>query len=391
MSLIDSLPSQQIIAWRRHFHQHPELSFQEVQTAAYIKEVLATFPNLTITEPVENGIVAVLEGAHPGKTIALRADIDALPVTEETGLPFKSDNEGVMHACGHDAHTAMLLGAVAVLTKMQDKIAGKVKFFFQPAEEMPLGGAKMLIEAGVLDDVDEIYGCHVVPMIPSGAIGKRIGAFSANSDVFDLKIIGKGSHAMMPEAAIDPITIGAEIISTINNMVARRISPLDSAVCSFGEFTSGQAANVIPETARIQGSVRTLKQETRLELRAMIEGAIENITKMYGATYELKFDFGYSSVVNDKDCVDNVMAAATQIVGEEAIFEVPQMLGGEDFGMYTDVKPGAFFILGVGTVADGYKYINHNPKFDLDEKALPVGTAVFVNTILSISAKTLAE
>jgi amidohydrolase len=311
-------------------------------------------------------------------------------VTEETGLEFKSQVDGVMHACGHDAHTAMLLGAVAVLTQMQDKIAGKVKFIFQPAEEMPPGGAKLLVEAGVLDDVDQIFGCHVYPMIPAGAIGKRVGSLSANSDVFTLNIIGKGAHAMMPEAAIDPITIGAEIISNINNTVARRINPMEAAVVSFGQFTSGATHNVIPESAQIKGSVRTHSQEVRIQLRDMIQDVIEHVTKMYGATYELEFDFGYSAVKNDKDAMAIVEEAATQIVGQEAVFEMPQMLGGEDFGMYTDVKPGAFFALGAGSVEDGYKYINHNPKFDIDEKCMPVGTAVFVNTILNISAKTLA-
>ncbi|MBO0468065.1 amidohydrolase [Enterococcus plantarum] len=380
----EQMPQADMIKWRRHLHRHPELSFHEVETAKYIQKVLADFPNLEVTSLTENSVIATLKGSKPGKTIALRADIDALPIMEEADVDFPSENPGVMHACGHDTHTAMLLGAIKVLSGMQDKIAGTVKFIFQPAEEEPPGGAKLLVEAGVMDDVDMVFGLHIAPNIPVGMVGTRKGAASAASDVFTLKIQGKGSHGSTPDLSVDPIMIGVEIINNLNNIVSRNISPFDNAVISIGEFNAGKTANVIPDTAQIQGTVRTNNKEVRQFIKTRIEGIIEGICKMYGASYDLDYLLGYSEVNNDSDATDIVLAAAEKVVGKERIFEAPKMMGGEDFSAYTDVKPGSFFILGGGTAAEGCGYMNHHPKFKIMEECFPVGSGMHAQLILDI-------
>ncbi|EOH92882.1 amidohydrolase [Enterococcus haemoperoxidus ATCC BAA-382] len=380
----EKMPQADMIKWRRHLHRHPELSFHEVETAKYIKKVLADFPNIEVSSLTENSVIAILKGNRPGKTIALRADIDALPIVEESDVDFPSENPGVMHACGHDTHTAMLLGAIKVLSEMQDKIAGTVKFIFQPAEEEPPGGAKLLVEAGVMDDVDMVFGLHIAPNIPVGMVGTRKGPASAASDVFTLKIQGKGSHGSTPDLSVDPIMIGVEIINNLNNIVSRNISPFDNAVISIGEFNAGKTANVIPDTAQIQGTVRTNDKEIRQFIKKRIEGIVDSICKMYDATYDLDYLLGYSEVNNDSDATDIVMAAAEKVVGKERMFEAPKMMGGEDFSAYTDVKPGSFFILGGGTAAEGCGYMNHHPKFKIMEDCFPVGSGMHAQLILDI-------
>ncbi|MGX7264304.1 M20 metallopeptidase family protein [Enterococcus crotali] len=380
----EQMPQADMVKWRRHLHRHPELSFHEVETAKYIQKILADFPNLEVSSLTENSVIAILKGNKPGKTIALRADIDALPIIEEADVDFPSENPGVMHACGHDTHTAMLLGAVKVLSEMQDKIAGTVKFIFQPAEEEPPGGAKLLVEAGVMDDVDMVFGLHIAPNIPVGMVGTRKGPASAASDVFTLKIQGKGSHGSTPDLSVDPIMIGVEIINNLNNIVSRNISPFDNAVISIGEFNAGKTANVIPDTAQIQGTVRTNSKEVRVFIQKRIEAIIAGICKMYDATYDLHYLLGYSEVNNDSAATDIVMAAAEKVVGKERMFEAPKMMGGEDFSAYTDVKPGSFFILGGGTAAEGCDYMNHHPKFKIMEECFPVGSGMHAQIILDL-------
>lgn len=383
-NILAEMPQIDMVTWRRYLHQHPELSFEEVETAKYIKQILADFPNLEVKMITENSVVAILKGTKPGKTIALRADIDALPIIEEADVEFPSENPGVMHACGHDTHTAMLLGAVKTLTGMQDEIAGTVKFIFQPAEEEPPGGAKLLVEAGVMDDVDMVFGLHIAPNIPTGMIGTRKGALTAASDVFTLKIQGKGSHGSTPELAIDPILIGVEVINNLNHIVSRNISPFSNVVISIGEFNAGKKANVIPDTAQIQGTVRTNNKEVRVFVKKRIEEIIDGICEAYGASYELDYLLGYSQVFNDSDATDIVNEVAEKIVGKQKMFESPQMMGGEDFSAYTDVRPGSFFILGGGTAAEGCGYMNHHPKFKIIEACFKVGAAMHTQIVLDI-------
>ncbi|MGO2315604.1 MAG: M20 metallopeptidase family protein [Pseudolactococcus laudensis] len=380
-SLLAQVPVQDILTWRHYLHAHPELSFQEYKTTDYIISILETFPNLELQRPTETGVVAILKGGKPGKTIALRADIDALPIQEETDVDFISQNDGVMHACGHDTHTSMLLGAIKMLAPMQAEISGTIKFLFQPAEELPPGGAVEFVKAGVMDDVDQVFGLHIFPMIPTGAIGYKYGALTASSDSLNLTIHGVGAHAMAPETSVDVITIGAEIISNCNNIIARRISPLAAGLISWGQFSAGHANNVIPDTATIKASIRTRNPEIRTQMRDMVEQTVKGICEAYGATYDFDFMYGYSLVVNSTVEIDALRQSAVKVVGEKGVFEVPDMMGGEDFSAYTDVKPGCFFALGGGEAKDGYGHINHSPEFKVDDNSLPVGTAVFVQLI----------
>ncbi|MGO2244550.1 MAG: M20 metallopeptidase family protein [Pseudolactococcus laudensis] len=380
-SLLAQVPVQDILTWRHYLHAHPELSFQEYKTTDYIISILETFPNLELQRPTETGVVAILKGGKPGKTIALRADIDALPIQEETDVDFISQNDGVMHACGHDTHTSMLLGAIKMLAPMQAEISGTIKFLFQPAEELPPGGAVEFVKAGVMDDVDQVFGLHIFPMIPTGAIGYKYGALTASSDSLNLTIHGVGAHAMAPETSVDVITIGAEIISNCNNIIARRISPLAAGLISWGQFSAGHANNVIPDTATIKASIRTRNPEIRTQMRDMVEQTVKGICEAYGATYDFDFMYGYSSVVNSTVEMDALRQSAVKVVGEKGVFEVPDMMGGEDFSAYTDVKPGCFFALGGGEAKDGYGHINHSPEFKVDDNSLPVGTAVFIQLI----------
>lgn len=380
-SLLAQVPVQDILTWRHYLHAHPELSFQEYKTTDYIISILETFPNLELQRPTETGVVAILKGGKPGKTIALRADIDALPIQEETDVDFISQNDGVMHACGHDTHTSMLLGAIKMLAPMQAEISGTIKFLFQPAEELPPGGAVEFVKAGVMDDVEQVFGLHIFPMIPTGAIGYKYGALTASSDSLNLTIHGVGAHAMAPETSVDVITIGAEIISNCNSIIARRISPLAAGLISWGQFSAGHANNVIPDTATIKASIRTRNPEIRTQMRDMVEQTVKGICEAYGATYDFDFMYGYSSVVNSTVEMDALRQSAVKVVGEKGVFEVPDMMGGEDFSAYTDVKPGCFFALGGGEAKDGYGHINHSPEFKVDDNSLPVGTAVFVQLI----------
>lgn len=382
MNIKEKISIEQIIKWRRYLHEHPEVSFKEVETAKYIYNELSKFPNLILSTPTENSVVAILKGNNTGKTIALRADIDALPIVEEADVDFKSKNHGAMHACGHDTHTAMLLGAVKYLSQIPEKLAGTVKFIFQPAEECPPGGAKAIVEAGIIDDVDFIFGLHIFPRIETGHIGIVNGPLTASADIFEINIQGMGSHGSMPELAIDPILTGVEIINNLNNIVSRNISPMDNAVISIGQFVSGEVHNIIPDTADIKGTVRANNNKTRLFLKKRIEEVVEHVCKLYGANYNLEYNLGYSSVINDIEAADIVRNSAKKIVGEQGIFISPQIMVGEDFSAYTDVTKGAFFILGGGSNEKGYKYINHNPNFIIDEKALTVGTLMHIQIIL---------
>lgn len=382
MNITDKISLKEIVKWRRYLHQNPELSFHEFNTAKYIYDLLSSFPNLILETPTQNSVIATLKGDNYGKVIALRADIDALAIDEESDVTFPSKNSGIMHACGHDAHTAMLLEAIKVLSYIPNKLYGTIKFIFQPAEEMPPGGAREIVDAGVLDNVDFIFGLHIFPTIPTGIIEIRKGAMTAAADNFDLYIHGKGAHGSMPDISIDPILIGVEIINNINNIISRNISPFENAVVSIGEFSSGHTANVIPDSARIQGTVRTTNSTTRLFIKSQIEKIINNIANIYGATYDLNYILGYSPIINDAIATEIVKNAALKVVKESDILETQRLMIGEDFSAYTNVTKGAFFFLGGGSSEDGYKYINHHPKFKIDENALLIGTKMHIQIIL---------
>lgn len=367
-----------VIEWRRHIHQHPELSFQEKNTVAYVDSLLKSFGNIQISHPTPTSVLGILKGTRPGKTVAFRADMDALPVQEETGLPFASVVPGVSHACGHDAHTALLLGTAEVLSKMKNEIQGTVYFIFQPGEEKAPGGAQGIIKSGALKGVDAIFGIHVVPNFPAGHIGiLPVGAASTASDGFFLTIHGKGTHGSMPQLGIDPIVIGADIVMSLQTIISRNVTPGEMAVISVGKFQAGNAPNVIPPTAELAATVRTVTDTTRQLVADCIKNRIEYITKAYGATYDLNYVFSYPAVQNDAALCALTKKAAVQAIGANNVADVPRMPASEDFSYYQEVAPTCFMVLGVGNGV-----ANHNPAFNLDESALKNGVRTEVQIIL---------
>ena len=382
------ISEENIIKWRRHIHENPELGFQEVETSKYIYEILESFDTYKLEKLTPTSVVATLATGKPGKTIAIRADIDALPILEETDIDFKSKNDGVMHACGHDSHAAMLLGAAEAVAKIKDELTGTIKFIFQHAEELPPGGAQELVAAGVMDGVDHIFGAHIAPGMPAGAIGYRYGVMNAAGDIFELTIKGRGAHAAEPHTSIDPILIGSEIINALHHAVARNFDPFANAVITIGEFRSGHAANIIPDTAWIQGTARTNTKADRDIAEERITKIINNIIEMHGATADFKYLRGYDLVTNATEEMDYVLAAARKVVGEAMIFETPAIMAGEDFSAYLTKAPGAFFNVGVGDDASqGYGVSVHNPKFKLEEAGLFNGAAMHVQLVLDLLGK----
>lgn len=367
-----------VIEWRHHIHQQPELSFQEKNTADYVANVLKGLGNIEVTRPTATSVLGKLKGAKPGKTVAFRADMDALPVQEETGLPFASSVANVSHACGHDMHTAMLLGTATVLSRMQKDIAGTVYFIFQHAEEKAPGGATEIIKSGALKGIDAIFGMHVIPNFPVGHVGLLpVGAASTASDGFTLTIQGKGSHGSMPQLGVDPIVVGAEIVSALQTVVSRNVTPGEMTVVSVGKFQAGNAPNVIPDKAELAATVRTVSDDTRQLVATRIKSLIDNICKAYGATYDLNYVFSYPAIQNDEALRSLAKASVTKILVEDQVFDAPRMPASEDFSYYKEVAPTYFMALGVGPGP-----ANHSPKFNPDESALLNGVKAEVQILL---------
>lgn len=375
---VKNIPEEDLIKWRRHIHENPELSFQEEKTSQYVESILKDLGNIEIVKAAKTSVIGVLKGSKPGKTVAFRADMDALPLQEETGLPFSSKIENVSHACGHDTHTAMLLATATTLSKMQKQIKGTVYFIFQHAEEQDPGGALDIINSGALKDVEAFFGMHVIPNYPVGHIGVLpTGAASTTSDGFYLTVIGKGSHGSMPQLGVDPIVAGAEIVTSLQTVVSRNVTPGEMAVVTIGKFQSGEAPNVIADKAELAASIRTTTDETRKLVEKRIRSLVDNITKAHGATYDLEYIFSYPAIQNDGELNDLAKKSATTILGKGQVFDAPIMTASEDFSYYNKVAPTCFLILGVG---DGVA--NHNPKFNPDENALVNGVKAQVQTIL---------
>ncbi|BBQ85128.1 TPA: amidohydrolase [Kluyvera ascorbata] len=366
--------AEEALRWRRYIHAHPDLSFQEKPTADYIARELSPFAELEISRPVENSVIAVLHGAHPGPMWALRADIDALPLQEESGETFCSTVPGVMHACGHDAHTAMLMGAAKVLCQLRNRLHGSIKFIFQPAEEVPPGGARELVDMGVVDDVQHIFGLHVFPTSPVGVITLKEGAYVASSDNFDITLRGKGGHGSMPQHCVDPVTIGAEMVGALQQIVARNIDPGTAPVLTIATFQSGDSYNVIPDSARLAGTLRTHNQQVRETVPQLMSRIINGIAAAHGAECDIQWQKGYA--VGNNHEVTNAIAreaigrhfpAGTLQLADKALF------GSEDFSSYQEKIPGTFLFIGCGNKEKGATWNVHNPHFRIDEDALAVG------------------
>lgn len=367
---------EEIVAIRRYLHENPELSFKEVKTAKYIADYHEKLGNKVRTGVGGNGVVAYLKGAHPGPTVALRADFDALPIVEQTDLPFKSKNDGVMHACGHDGHTATLLGLAKALNKLKPELHGTVVFIHQHAEELPPGGALPMIEDGCLDDVDVIFGTHLQAEMPLGEIGYRAGALQAAPDMFNIRIQGRGGHGAYPHQTVDSIAVGSQLINSLNQIVSRKIDPLDSAVLSVTSFVAENPYNVIADHAQMVGTVRTFKEETRKFIEQEMERVIKGICETARASYEFTFTRGYPTLINHKEETEFVAEVAGKIPDVTAVKETEPVMGGEDFSYYLQHVKGTFFFTGAQNPEWEVSYPHHHPKFDIDERALLIAAKI---------------
>ena len=382
-TLISSDLEERMIAWRRHLHAHPELSFHEHETAAFVERTLASFGGgLEIERPTATSVVARLRGDRPGKVVALRADLDALPIEEENDVPYASTRPGVMHACGHDGHTAMLLGAVHALMERRQSLSGEVRFVFQHAEEVPPGGARALVDLGVVDDADVVTGVHLNSGMSTGTLSVVPGSVTAASDLFDLEITGRGGHGAYPHETIDPVAIAAQVITSLQHVVSRETDPFDSVVVSVTTLAGGTARNVIPGRVTLGGTVRTLSTHRRAEVREAIERVARGVTEAHRAGYRFDYTIGYDPVVNDRGVAELVARGIQEELGEAALVEHPPVMGGEDFSAYGERVPVAFFWVGSGNEELGTTWPHHHPRFDIDEAALRRGATVFVRTAL---------
>lgn len=367
---------EEIVEIRRYLHQHPELSFEEEDTAKYIAAYHEKLGHEVRKNVGGNGVLAYLKGDKPGPTIALRADFDALPIHEQTDVPYKSLNDGVMHACGHDGHTATLLGLAKVLNGMKSTIEGTIVFLHQHAEELPPGGANAMIEDGCLEGVDVIFGTHLQAQMPLGEIGYRTGPLQAAPDRFDIKIFGKGGHAASPHDTKDSIVIGGQLINNLQQIVSRRVDPLESAVVSVCNFEAKNPYNVIADTAELTGTVRTFKEEIRNFIEEEIDRVIKGTCLVSDASYEYTYTRGYPTTVNHKAETEFIAALAPDVPGVEIVKETEPVMGGEDFSYYLQNVKGTFFFTGAKNPDWDHAYSHHHPKFDIDERALLIAAKI---------------
>lgn len=376
-----------LIEWRRHLHQHPELSNRETETAKYVADRLREMGLEPQAGIARTGVVAVLEGGRPGPTVALRADMDGLPVREETDVPFAStatgeyegNTVGVMHACGHDSHMAILLATAQVLTQMKDRLPGSVKFIFQPAEEgAPLderpAGAQQMVTEGVMEGVDAVFGLHVFANVPSGVITYRSGPFMAAADQFDIIVTGKQTHGSAPWRGVDPIVVGSQIVSALQTIVSRNVDITRlPAIVSVGQFQSGVRNNIIPDTARLVGTIRTFDDEVQDAIHARVRQIAEGIASAAGATVDVRIHRGYPVTANDPALTARMLPTLER-VAPERVRESELITGAEDFTFYQRQAPGLFFFLGITPPEQvGSAPANHSPLFFVDEAALPTG------------------
>jgi amidohydrolase len=373
----------EMVEIRRDFHMHPELSFHEIRTPEKIAVYHEKLGLEVRTGVGGRGVVAKLSGGKPGKTVALRADFDALPIQDHKDAPYKSTVPNVMHACGHDAHTATLLILAKALVEVREEIQGNIVFIHQFAEELAPGGAKPMIEDGCLDGVDVIFGTHLWSSIPVGSVGYNAGPTMAAADKFEIEIIGKGGHGASPHETIDPIVLGAQFINQLQTIVSRKIDPLHPAVVTVGAFHAGNAFNVIPNKASITGTARTFDEDDRTKIEQAIGQLLESTCKGYGATFTYQYDRGYPPLNNHPAETEFVKEHAKKLVGEDHLMQMAPVMGGEDFAYYLQHVPGTFFFTGVQNDKIGANYPHHHPMFDIDERGMLIAAKLFAIVTLN--------
>ena len=371
-----------LVETRRTIHMNPELGFEEVETSRLIAGYLDKFGLQVKTGMAKTGVIGLLKGGKPGKTVAIRADMDALPMEEANQVPYRSKVKGKMHACGHDGHVTILLGVARLFSSLADQVQGNIKWVFQPAEEGG-GGGRVLTEEGVLENpkVDAIFGAHLFPDLQIGRVGIHEKEGLAATDRFVIKMIGSGAHGAYPHLSRDPIAAVGHLITQIHTIVSRSISPLDSAVITIGKVGGGTAFNIIPDEAEILGTVRSLSQKVRGELKSRMEQVTQGVAKSFGMDYGFDFQYGYPALINDPEMSRLVAAACAKGIGKENVEFLRPSMGGEDFAYYLEKVPGSFFRLGCGNEAKGIVNPFHSSRFDIDEDVLPFGVEMFTRII----------
>jgi len=367
--------SKEVVGFRRHLHRHPELSYQEFKTVAYVEDNLRSFGITDIRQMATTGLVAEVKGKNPDKkTIALRADMDALPIVEANKVDYKSQNEGVMHACGHDVHTSSLLGTAKILHEVKDHFEGTVRFLFQPGEEKNPGGASYMIRDGALQNPQPsgIIGQHVFPILPVGKIGFKEGMYMASADEIYLKVIGKGGHGAAPDLAVDPIVIASHIIVALQQIISRNASPKQPTVLTFGNIIGKGATNIIPDEVNIAGTFRAMNEEWRKSGLEKIKKMAESLAEGMGGRCEVEISHGYPYLENNPQLTRRIRAAAEEYMGKENVVDIDITLGAEDFAYYSQVIPASFYRIGTRNDARGITSYVHTPTFDIDEDALSI-------------------
>jgi amidohydrolase len=377
--------SESVIDLRRTLHQWPELGFQEQRTSALIAQQLSALGIEVKTGIARTGVLGVLHGEGPGKTVLLRADIDGLPIEEASGAAYASQNPGVMHACGHDGHTAILLTVAKLLAQQRRQFSGTVKFAFQPAEELPPGGAKGMIEEGVLEQpkVAAVFGLHLWNGLPVGKIGVEAGPIMASVDRFDVAIKGVGSHGAYPHTGVDPIVVGSHVVAALQTAVSREVPPLAPVVVTVGKFHSGTAFNVIPGHAELSGTVRTVDARIRQEMPARLERIVRGVTSAMRAEYTFNYEFGYPVTVNEANKAQLARQVAARIVGDANVVAAGMTMGAEDMSYFLEAVPGCYLRLGSGNPEKGMIHPHHSALFDFDETALPIGVELLSQIALT--------
>jgi amidohydrolase len=375
--------TEQIIAWRRDFHRHPETAFKELRTSSVLRKFMEDL-DIPVKGMAKTGLRGVLEGLPGGKTVALRADIDALPLKEEGDKEYISENPSATHACGHDGHMAILMGVIRLLSERKDSLKGNVVFLFQPSEERIPGGAKQMIDEGALEGVDAIFGLHLWQSLPTGVVGLVKGAMMAQPDQFTIRVLGKGGHGSMPQQTVDPILVAAHLVVDIQSIASRNVDPLKPVVVSFGTVSGGTIYNIIPGKVELTGTVRSFEPEVQELAERRLREIADMTCRTFGAKAEVQYEKGYPPVINDEGMVDFVEQTAKDILGGDRVRFIDPVMGGEDFAYFLQKLPGAFFFFGMG---DGMEFPHHHPAFDIDEKALPQATLLMARLALKYLEK----
>ncbi|MFD0587938.1 amidohydrolase [Paenibacillus sp. GCM10027627] len=381
-----SLPADQMlnerypdmVRWRRHLHQYPEISFQESKTSEWIAERLEEIGCDIQTGVGGYGIVATIKGELPGPTVALRADMDGLPIQDEKNCEYASKVPGIMHACGHDGHTASLLAVADYYCNNRSGLSGERRLLFQPAEEVTPGGAIEMIKDGALDGVDVVYGVHLWTPLPYGSLASKGGPFMSSADEFTIEIEGKGGHGGLPHTTIDAIAVGAALVQSIQTIVSRNVNPLHPAVVTIGSFQAGTTNNIIAEKCWLKGTVRSFDETTRFMIHDRLEALIRHTCEMFGAGHAFHMRVGYPPVVNDEREAERFFDVAESLVGEERVVRAEAITVAEDFSYYLERKPGCFMFVGAGNAELGASFSHHHPKFDIDERAMLLSARLLI-------------